>query len=303
MEIISIFEKPPQKKQVALALGLFDGIHIGHKALILETVALAKQNGLIPAVFTFHQTDYKGAPTLYPRQATYLQMEKLGIEMIFEAEFKDIAAFSPEAFVDEVLRNIAAPKILLCGDNFRFGAKAAGNTDSLKMLFSKEGEQVVVVPPVLYEGKMVSSSAIREALSAGNPGLAHAYLGMPYTLYGNVGYGKAVGRTMHFPTLNLEIPCGFLVPRRGVYVCKAKIDGISYSAIANIGRRPTLENQANDNAEVHLLHTSGDFYGKDVAVELLDFVRQERQFDSIAALAEQIQKDVAYTEDWFKQKA
>ena len=299
MEIIDIFQKPLQKTSTILALGLFDGVHIGHKALLKETVRIAKEKGVLPAVFTFHQTAYKKAPSLYPREVTYRQMEALGIGRIYEADFSAISSYSPEAFVEEILRGICTPLCVLCGDNFRFGKGAKGNADTLFRLFSKKGEEVKVLPPVELAGETVSSSLVREALKEGKPECARAYLGEAYTLYGRVSHGKALGRTMHFPTINLEIPSDFLVPKRGVYATVAKIGDIFYTSVSNIGRRPTVEQTEVDNCETHLLDASGDFYGQAVEVRLLAYLREEQVFSGKDALMQQIAQDVAHAKEWF----
>lgn len=299
IEIVDIFDSHLVKKPSALALGLFDGVHIGHKVLLEKTVGTAKERGLLPAVFTFRSTGYKQAPTLFSRESTYRQMEEIGIKRIYEADFSRVAGYSPKDFVETVLREICFGKILVFGDNFRFGKGAEGDAKMLKALFSLADEQVIVVPPVKIEDKVVSSSLVREALVSGDIESANLYLGFPYHIEGEIKRGKALGRKLQFPTINLEFSSGFAVPKRGVYVSLAEIGGKAYPGISNIGVRPTVEDTKKENCETHLLHADGDFYGQEVKVSLFSLLREEKQFESLEALALQIQKDTKQAKEWF----
>lgn len=299
IEIIDIFDRNFEKKPTALALGLFDGVHIGHETLLRETVKVATAKGLLPAVFTFHSTNYKPAATLFTREATYRQMEELGIKRIFEADFSKIANLSPEAFIERVLRDVCSASAVFCGENFRFGQGAKGNADLLCQLFSKGEEKVFVVSPVKIEGQVVSSSLVREAVTEGDMEKAALYLGFPYQMEGEIKHGKALGKKMQFPTINLEIPSGFAIPKRGVYISLAKIGEQLYPAITNIGVRPTVENTEKDNCETHLIDAAGDFYGQAAAVSLLAFLREERQFSDAKELFAQIGQDCDRAREWF----
>ena len=299
MEIIYFSEIPPSFAPSIVALGQFDGMHIGHKALIKETVLQAKSKGLLPSVFTFSSPAHKGMPTLLPKKELYKQMEEMGIERVFEAEFTHISYMSPETFVCEFLLKFCHAEQVVCGYNFRFGKKAVGDAKELQRLMASHGKSAYVLPPVLLGETPVSSTEIRLALSEGNPEKATELLGEPYALFGEITHGKALGRTLQFPTLNIPIKSDFLVPKKGVYISKSKIGEKTYPSITNIGQRPTVDVEGEINCETFLLCANGDFYGAYARVDLLHFIRPEKAFSSTEELKTQIEQDVAQAKAYF----
>ena len=287
---------PPDAGKTVAALGFFDGVHIGHRRLLDRAVAIAGERGLVPAVFTFSDD----ARTFKPDAARLTDFsEKLdlfreaGIETVFAADFPDFSGYSPEAFVSDVLIGLMKVAVAVCGFNFRFGARAAGDSEALVRLMRGAGGEAEVVASTLLDGVVVSSSAIRTALAAGDVGLANRMLGRPYALTGNVEHGRGYGHTEGIPTVNLPIAPHVAVPRKGVYRSRVTVDGNGYSAVTNVGTRPTFGG-TTVNCESYLLDYRGaDLYGKTVAVELLGFLRDEKKFDNPEELYRQIERDVA----------
>ncbi len=271
----------------AIALGYFDGGHIGHAALIRKTVSEARRTGCESAVFSFlHLPTKKGAPL--SSEADRLRFfEAAGIQNVILADFDEVRDLSPDAFCKQVLTSRLAARFALCGFNFRFGRGAAG--DGALLCQALPGS--IVLPPTLYKGAPVSSTRIREALSHGALDDASAMLGHPYTVSGTVSHGRAIGRSIGFPTANITTP--LFLPRFGVYKTRATVDGASYTGLTNVGVRPTVEGAGEVRVETFLPDFSGDLYEKSLHIAFLAFLREERHFDSLDALQAQIAKDIS----------
>ena len=289
---------PPDSGRTIAALGFFDGVHIGHRLLLRRAVELAAARSLTPAVFTFSDD----ARTFKPDAARLTDFsEKLelfraaGIKRVYAADFPDLSGLSPERFVSEVLIGQLNVSVAVCGFNFRFGARAAGDSEALVRLMRKEGGDAEVIAPAILDGTVVSSSAIRAVLSEGDVVRAEKMLGRPFSFSGAVEHGRGYGRTEGIPTVNLPIPPHLAVPRRGVYRSRVTFDGMPAGcpAVSNVGTRPTFgENEIN--CESYLLdYEGGDLYGRAVRVELLGFLRDERRFDTPEELYRQIERDIA----------
>lgn len=269
-----------------VALGCFDGTHLGHAALFAETVRLANALGAVPAVFTF--SDFlpgKGAPlsTLDDRLSS---MEKAGIKTVFLSPFQAVKGLSAADFIHTVLKDGLGAIATVCGFNYRFGAGAMGDGETLKQAFPL----AVQVSAVTYGGAPVSSSRIRAALTSGKVEDAAAMLGSPYTVTGAIGHGKSVGHSFGFPTANLSAPT--LLPAYGVYETRVTVDGRAYVALSDVGVRPTVEAEGEARVESFLLDFDGDLYGKTVSVSFLRRLRDEMRFEGVDALKAQIKKDV-----------
>ena len=275
----------------AVALGLFDGMHIGHRAVLAEILDV---EGLTPAAFTF--SDKQALPKNAARLQTLADrcdlMEKTGVEELFSADFSAVCSLSPEDFVKKILKEQLNARLVSCGENFRFGNGGTGDATLLKSLCEKEGIRVVVADTVLCDGEAVSSTRIREALADGNVPLANRLLGHAFSLSGTVKHGFGRGKTLGYPTANLALRDGFAVPRLGVYLSAVELDGNVYSALTNVGSRPTFGQDA-PLCETTIFDYFGDLYGKDVRVSLVRFLREERTFSSEADLKAQIELDVA----------
>ena len=285
MQVLSSPFPLPSCKTV-VALGCFDGIHSGHAALLAKTVELASRLDATPAVYTFSDfLPQKGAPlsTLEKRLAA---MEAAGIQTVFLSRFEEVRALSPDAFISEILKKRLCAAATVCGFNYRFGAEAKGNGDTLLLHFP-DGIQV---PAVMAGGAPVSSTRIRSALSLGQVEEAASLLGRPYAVIGAVSHGKSLGHSFGYPTANMAVST--LLPAYGVYETRVTVDGQDYVGLSDVGIRPTLEQDGEERVESFLLDFKGDLYGKTLTVSFLHRLRDEMRFDSAAALAAQIARDV-----------
>lgn len=286
-------------RSIVFTIGVFDGVHLGHQALLRETVALAKKLKAQPQVLTFHdhpahvlRNDYK-IPHLLTRQANFELLKRMGAKEVHVLHFtKAFSRKTPQQFV-RFLRAKGRLKGVVVGENFCFGKDACGDVKLLTQLGKQYGFEVKAVKPVRFQGKVVSSSRIREVLALGNIDLANRMLGRPYWIEGKVVPGKKMGRRIGFPTANLRVHDD-LLPRNGVYACALKLGSKFYRAGMNLGRRPTFKDDDHHRqAEVHLLHYYGRLYGKQMRVYLLNYVRPEKKFASLGLLVKQIKKDLA----------
>jgi riboflavin kinase/FMN adenylyltransferase len=276
-----------------VALGLFDGLHPGHEAVILSAVGEARRRGLLPCVFTF--TVGGAGPLGKSRgelisQSLFLErLEILGAACVIRPAFEAFRDLSPEDFVREILRNRLGAAMVSCGENFRFGKGAAGDTAALRRLCG-DSPAVEVLPLVSLDGVPVSSSQIRAAIRAGEMERAQRLLGRRFAIDFAVVHGRQLGRTLGAPTINQPFPEGFVEPKFGVYASLATIQGREHVAVTNVGIKPTV---GSDRvlAETYIHGFSGDLYGKSVRVTFLRFLRPERKFDGIEALREQILRD------------
>ncbi|NJM76803.1 MAG: bifunctional riboflavin kinase/FAD synthetase [Acaryochloridaceae cyanobacterium RU_4_10] len=304
MRVISSLENCLQPTQVAL--GNFDGVHLGHRAVI-ETLLPAGLNAVAsgcsearghatvvsfnphPQVFFSGQS--KPLLTVLPEKVELLQA--LGVEQLVLLPFdRALADLTPEEFVEKILvRQLQAKKISV-GFNFCFGRNRSGTVEDLQTIAHQYSIPVRVVPPETIEGTQVSSSEIREALSTGNIHRANRFLGRTYALTGTVVEGQKLGRTLGFPTANLSVSEQKLIPRQGVY--RVEVSGPTLTqkqmGVMNIGLRPTVDG-TRQTLEVHLLDWSGDLYGNTVTVSLEQFLRPEQKFESLDALKDQIRHD------------
>jgi len=285
-------------KSVVFTIGVFDGVHLGHQALLRETVSLAKKFKAEPQVLTFDDHPVhilRGGPKvpfLLTRPAAFAWLKRKGAKEVHALHFtKAFSRKTPEQFV-QWLRAKGDLKGVVVGHNFRFGKGARGDVRFLTQLGKKYRFEVKVVQPVRLGGKVVSSSRIREALVSGQTKLANRMLGRPYAIEGLVIHGKQLGRRIGFPTANLKVKEDLLL-KDGVYACAVKLGQKFYRAGMNLGRRPTFKDDDHHrHAEVHLLHYYGRLYGKQMTVHLLSYVRPEKKFASPALLVKQINKDL-----------
>ena len=290
------------KTPIVFTIGVFDGVHLGHQALLRETVALAKKLKAQPRVLTFqdHPVNIlKGGfrvPFLLTRPTAFEWLRLKGAKKVHVLRFtRAFAEKSPEQFV-RWLRARGQLKGIVVGENFCFGQDACGDVKLLTQLGKQYGFEVIAVKPFRFQGKVVSSSRIRAALAMGKIELANRMLGRPYVIDGLVVPGKQVGRRIGFPTANLQVRED-LLPKDGVYACAVNLGGKFYRAGMNLGRRPTFANDSHHRmAEVHILHYYGRLYGKQMRVYLLGYLRPEKKFASPQLLVKQIQKDMAKIE-------
>ena len=274
-----------------VALGLFDGIHVGHQKVISEAV---KQKDLTPVVFSFF---FDSAPTknnfstILSPSLRYQKLCRLGVSYLIEPAFSTIRSLSPEAFFEEILQKKLHAKGIVCGEDFHFGVNASGDAKLLKVLSLKHQLSFVSVPSFTVDHLPVSSSRIRQAIQKGDIPLANRLLGEPYQIDFTVTHGKQLGRVLGFPTINQIYPEGFTLPRFGVYATRAVVDGKKYKAVTNVGIKPTITGHFSPSAESYLMDFSGDLYDHSVTLEFYAFIRDERRFESLDALKAQITDD------------
>lgn len=289
-----------------LALGNFDGVHLGHRALLLECVRKAEELGAIPGVWLFREppTDFlRNPPT--PHLSTF--MDKLtifrenGIKRAFVADFKAVGSLSPEQFARELLIENCRCRHAICGFNYSFGYKGAGDPALLRSLFNGA---VSEIPPVKIGGLPVSSTRIRALLSDGNVAEASALLGREYSFRAPVLHGKALGRTLTFPTINQDFPPLAVIPKSGIYAVTVQLpdDPAVYYGVANVGNRPTVEVSSHTNCETYILDFDGDLYGKTVEIGFAKRLRDERKMSGIEELRTAIGADAEAARAFFKRR-
>lgn len=272
----------------ALALGVFEGLHIGHRAVICRA---AGREGLTAAVFTFagHLPKGEGGGLLTAEQRD-ARLTNMGVEELFTADFEAIRHLSPEEFVRDVLREQLDVRLVTCGFNFRFGKNGAGTVDTLCTLGQAYGVEVIAVPAVEVAGQPVSTTRIRQCLQAGDMALANRLLGLPFTLDFEVVHGRQLGRELGTPTINQPLPEGFVHPRFGVYAAAVEVEGRVTYGVTNIGVKPTVGADA-PLAETWIPEFTGDLYGQRIRVIPTRFLRAETTFASLDQLKEQIYRD------------
>lgn len=286
MKLYSLDDLPAVPRTVAL--GYFDGGHIGHSALLDTAVQDAHEHSYESTVFTFPSLATKRGTPLSRLSDRLAFFESRGIDSVVLVPFDEVKDVPAECFVTEVLQKRLFTQNAVCGFNYRFGKGAVGDGTLLLRLLPDS----TVLPPTRFDGTPVSASRIREALGAGDIPSVTAMLGHPYTLTGTVAHGKAAGRSLGFPTANIRPETA--LPRYGVYKTRVTVDGITYAGITDIGVRPTLESAGDARAETFLCGFSGDLYEKELRIELLDFLREEKHFSSLEQLKRQIEEDLTH---------
>ena len=298
MEIYnSIKAYAARHRRSRVALGFFDGMHAGHRAVI--GACLTDRGGDTAVVLTFRESPaaalgYPVPPALTDNARKAALMADAGADAVIFADFGDIRALTAEEFVENILlRQLGAVQVS-CGYNYRFGKGGAGDTDVLTKLCAARDIGVTVVPPVQIDGEAVSSTAIRGLLEAGEITRANRMLGSPYAIGGAIHSGNRIGTALGFPTLNLPIADGLCVPRRGVYISRVTVGGEVYRGATNIGVHPTVERSAVPLCETFLIgYGGGALYGREAVCELLAFLRPEQRFADVQALRAQVTRDIA----------
>jgi len=288
-----------KQRPIVLTIGVFDGVHRGHQALLRRTVLWARSLRATPVALTFHDHPMhvlRGGsriPFLLPREGSFQLLRRGGLRWVKVLKFtRTFSRKDPSQFV-QWLGSLGRLKGVVVGKGFRFGRGARGSVKDLKLMGKTRGFRVTGLSPVRVGGKVVSSSLIRDLLQAGRVEEANRCLGRAYVIQGAVAHGRHVGHKIGFPTANLVGIRQFL-PRDGVYACAVKVGAKTYRAGMNLGRRPTFrEDDHHRAAEVHLLGFEGRLYGKALKVHLLRYLRSERRFPTPQLLARQIQRDLS----------
>ncbi|MBE6656925.1 MAG: riboflavin biosynthesis protein RibF [Ruminococcaceae bacterium] len=288
---------------VSAALGCFDGVHLGHAALLKTACDTARQNGSEPAVWTFLTPPFPGRA----KQLTGLS-EKLtlfaghGIRYAFLYDFSEVRTLAPETFVRDILIGQCHAAACVCGFNFRFARDAVGTPDVLSSLLSSYGRTLHIQPAVIANGLPISATRIRSLLAAGDTVTAAAFLGRPYSFCLPVVHGKELGRTIGVPTINQNPTADMQIPSAGTYASTVTVDSVAYPAVTNIGIRPSIVGDNHvPNAETHIIGYRGWLYDKPVTVSFRQRLRDEIHFPSLDALREQIASDIRASLDTFSE--
>ena len=289
---------PPDARPSAVALGTFDGVHLGHRAILGTALGRARAVGLDAVACTFdrHPMEILN-PERAPLPITTVEerlalIGETGVDVVIVLAFtRELAAIEPEAFVKDVLLGRLRAREIVVGDSHRFGRAARGDARMLVDLSGRFGFQAHVVPPMAVDGAVVSSSEIRAALQRGDVSGAARSLGRPYGITGQVTSGAGRGRTLGFPTANIDPDRPVLVAR-GVYRGLVTVDGGGHAAVVNVGVRPTF-GETTLAVEAHLLDFAGDLYGRRVRLDFMARLRDEMRFPSIEDLKAQVARDIA----------
>lgn len=283
----------------AVAIGKFDGIHLGHQKLLSQLLAQRAQ-GLLATVFTFDVQpaaffggEGKELTTRAEKRAAF---EKLGIDVLIEFPLnRETAATAPETFVEDYLAKRMRAAYICAGPDLSFGKDGAGDYDLLARYADRFGYRTELIDKVRVDGEEVSSTRVREAVRLGKMEEAAGMLGRFYAVSGPVAHGKKLGRTLGMPTANLIPEEDKLLPPNGVYHTSVRIDGEdrSYNGISNVGCKPTVSDENRMGIETNIYDFEGDIYGRGITVEFMHFRRPERKFDSVEALRTQIEADIA----------
>lgn len=287
----------PSMGQV-LAIGYFDGVHLGHQHVIKRALDIGQQEHLSVSIMTFHPHpkevlgQVKTTRYLTPLEEKIKLFEAMGVDQTYVVSFDlSFSQVSPEQFVRSMLAGMRV-KTAVVGFNFTFGYLGKGTTETLREL-GQGNMGVEVIQPYRLDDDQVSSTLIRERMSEGHIENANRLLGRDYCIAGMIVCGEGRGRTIGVPTANIELSDPYVVPRNGVYAVKIEIGNDMYKGVMNIGIKPTfVQTEMKTTLEVHIFHFNQDIYGKEVMVHFISFLRHENKFSSVEKLVEQIHKDI-----------
>ena len=285
------------------ALGFFDGVHLGHQALLRECTALAGQRNCQSAAITFDRHPKalftpEAPPLLSTAQTRTELLRQYGIRDVYTFPVvEEVMSMPWQDFLTELTDRGAAG--FVCGHDFRFGHRGEGTPQKLEEFCRQRDLPCVVVPEQDIGGIRISSSYIRQQLETGDMATAVRFLGHPYALTGKVVHGRKIGRTLGMPTANLHLPEDLVIPKFGVYACICRIDGKRYPAVTNIGTRPTVSG-SGITVEPWILDFSGDLYDREITLEFHRFLRPEMKFPDLQALRQQIHRDAAETRSFLE---
>lgn len=300
-----------QTEKRVIALGFFDGVHLGHGALLRRVGEKAAELGAVPAAVTFdtHPENLILKTPAVPLLSSPLDRAELmrrfyGIREVIVAHFDERMMHMPwREFVTDYLAGEHGAVHLVAGHDFHFGYKGEGNPERLQALCGELGIGCDIIPKVVQDHITISSTYIRTLVAQGEMERANQFLGHPHTLTNRVAHGKKIGTTtLGFPTVNLLIPNGVIVPAYGVYATRVWFDGQCRCAVTNVGVRPTVEdNDGHVTVEGFILDFDGDLYGHEIRMEFYKYLRPEQKFASMQALADEIRHNAQQTRDYFRQ--
>ena len=300
MDVIREIRQLNTEKKTAIAVGYFDGMHLGHRELISRMCAYAHTNNMLPMILTFDMSglraEGKGKKDLFPRDYTVDQAEAMDVTAFADIPFESICDMEPDSFCRMVLsgNNSFNAGSVFCGEDFRFGKGRSGSVEDLKSCGKEMNFEVIVIDDVYIDGEIVSTSRIKEAMEDGNVKKANQMLGSPYSISGEVIHGNHLAKDMGFPTANILFPTIVILPKKGVYLTETVIGNKKYRSITNVGTRPTITEDVSPTAETHILDFCGDLYGKDITVLFYDFIRPEQKFESAEELKDTVLDNIEY---------
>ncbi len=295
-----------EEKKRVIALGFFDGVHIGHGALLRRTSERAAELGAMPSVLSF---DVHPDTLVFGREVPLINSaigrEEIirrcyGIQNVVFIHFnRRVMQMDWRDFLEDLIRELQICHIVV-GHDFSFGYKGQGTPLRLREYCAEHGLGCDVIPPVMLDGEIVSSTRIRELIAAGDIEEANRWLGHPHTLADTVHSGYHLGTKLGSPTINMFFPDGVVIPRHGVYASKVYLEnGESHVAVTNVGVRPTVSSGERVSVESHLLDYSGNLYGRQARLEFYSFLRAEMKFESFEALSQQIRRDAEAAREYF----
>lgn len=302
MKIVTDKNKSIEYK-TAVALGNFDGIHLGHKKLINTMIKISKKRGTTPSVFTFdcNFNEFKLGnkySSLVSEKQKELILKDLGVELLYKVKFcEEIKGMTAEEFIKEIIVKRLNAKLVIVGFNFRFGYKAQGDIFVLKKLSKKYDFELEVISPIIEDNSIVSSTLIRDFIVNGQINQANKMLGRNYSILGKVIRGKGRGSNLGFATANLKCDANYVSPKDGVYRTIVIYNNKEYKSITNIGSNPTF-NDVGFSIETHILDFSKSIYGENIEIIFLDFLRKEQKFETVEMLVKQVNKDIETVKLW-----
>ncbi|MEE1085971.1 MAG: bifunctional riboflavin kinase/FAD synthetase [Schaedlerella sp.] len=295
MRELSGFDAYKSNGKTAVTLGKFDGLHKGHQKLIEKIRGYASEE--IKSVVCAFDMSKDSLMTKKERKKSLEDVVDYLIDCPFTKELREMEA---EEFIRKILVGTLHAAYIVVGTDFMFGHKKRGTAEMLKKYSPVYGYHVDVIEQEMYDGKIISSTYIKELLQEGNLSLANKLLGYSYQMTGCVEHGNELGRSLGFPTMNVAPASKKIMPRFGVYVCNIRIDEIWYHGIGNVGVKPTVVSDSKVLAEVFVFDFSGNTYGKEVEVEFCEFVRPEMKFQSLEELKKRVDADILYGRAFFE---
>ena len=295
--------------KTSIALGNFDGVHMGHRAIIGNAVSFAGENNLKSVVYTFenHPNSFFGKNTdgffLTDNNEKNEIFKSIGVDEVRFEDFGKVKDMTPEEFCEKILIKELNCAAAFCGKNYRFGKNGSGDADALCRIMEKNGAKVFIEDFVSDSGRTVSSTLIRSLLSEGKTLEAARLLKRPFSICGKVIHGEALGRKLGFPTINQLYPTEKAVLAFGVYAAVCTIDGKNYPGVANVGIKPTVTHDKNAPVlcETHIIDFEGDVYGKNVKISFYKMLRSEKRFANLDELTAEVRRNTNQTRDYFKE--
>jgi riboflavin kinase/FMN adenylyltransferase len=288
----------------AVTLGKFDGIHLGHQ-LLLDKVISFKQQGYLAIMFSFlyHPGNLfsdKEFEMIYSEDEKVAKLRQMDMDVLISYPFTEATrSIEPEDFIKDILVGQMDAKVIVVGNDFRFGRNRRGDIELLKQYENVYGYQLIACEKRTWKDEIISSSSIRNKIKEGNIKDANEMLGQPYFIMGKVLHGRKIGRTLGMPTVNLVPMSNKLLPPCGVYATKTIVDGVAYEGVTNIGYKPTVGEEKQKGVETYIFDFDQDLYGKEIMVELYNYQRPELKFDTIEELKEKMHQDIVIAKKYF----